>query len=80
MSALPIVEPSTEAKAMIDALRFDLIGEAADAAIPFLIGVREAARDGDLDRLERCLKAVWFATGTMRQAFHALDRREASPS
>ena len=67
-------QPSPEARAAaaraaINALRLELIEESADLALPFVLGAREAARAGDLDRLGDCLRAVWLASTTMRQAF-----------
>jgi len=47
-SPLALAEPSAEAKAVADAMRVEAIEEAADLAIPFLVGVRQAARDGDV--------------------------------
>jgi hypothetical protein len=63
-------EPSAaDGKAAINPLRLGLVEESADPAIPFLIGVREAARAGDVARARASLRALWLAVLTMKQAF-----------
>jgi len=49
-AAARTAEPSAAAAAA-DIVRVELIEESADLAIPFLVGVRQAARDGDVARL-----------------------------
>jgi len=65
-------EPSAEARALVDDLRIEAIEEASDLSIPFLIGVREAARDGDVARVGACLKALWSAVLVMRAAYREI--------
>jgi hypothetical protein len=71
-AAARIAEPLPEARAAIDAIRVEWIGETADLAIPFLVGAREAARNGDIDRLGDCLRALWLAAQTMRRAYREI--------
>jgi hypothetical protein len=78
-SPLARTAPSAEARAAVDDLRLEAIEEAADLAIPFLVGVRQAARDGDVTRLGECLQAVRLASVVMLQAFGELGDPEAAP-
>ncbi len=68
----PADKPSVAAKAVADRLRIEAIEEAADLAIPFVVGLRQAARDGDVDRIGDCLRALWLAAVTMRQAYREI--------
>jgi hypothetical protein len=74
MTAAPAMTaaPTPEALAVIDDLRIGAIEEASDLSIPFLIGVREAARDGDVARVGACLKALWSAVLVMRAAYREI--------
>ncbi len=74
MTAAPAMTaaPTPEALAVIDDLRIGAIEEASDRLIPFLIGVREAARDGDVARVGACLKALWSAVLVMRAAYREI--------
>jgi hypothetical protein len=69
VTAAPATTAEPSAEATINALRLELIEESADLMLPFVIGARQAARNGDLDRLGELLRAVWLAATTMRQAF-----------
>lgn len=71
-------EPSA-AKGLLDALRLELLGEAADLATPFLIGVRGAARAGEVARVSEGLKAVALVVTTMRRAYREIAQSGDDP-
>lgn len=63
---------STEARALVDALRLELIAEAADAGTAFIVSARRHALDGDLARLGENLAALWLAAQVMRKTFREI--------
>lgn len=65
-------ESSTEARALVDALRLELIAEAADAGTAFIVSARRHALDGDLARLGENLAALWLAAQVMRKTFREI--------
>lgn len=71
-TALSTAVPPVTVPAVVDGRRLEVIEEAADLAILFLVGVRQAARDSDVTKTGACLRALWTATLTMRQAFHEI--------
>jgi hypothetical protein len=56
-----------------DDARLELIEEAADAAIGFVVSARQHARDGDVARLGDCVRAVWLAAQVMRKGYRELS-------
>jgi len=77
-AAARTAEPSAAAAAA-DIVRVELIEESADLAIPFLVGVRQAARDGDVARLGECLRALWLAAVVMRKTYRELGQSGGDP-
>ena len=73
MTAAGTTAPSSAAHAAVDAIRIEAIEEAADLAISFLVGLRQAARDGDTVRLDECLRALRLAAQVMRKAYRELS-------
>lgn len=76
MTAAPVMtaEPSAEARTLVDALRLELIAEAADAGTAFIVSARRHALDGDLARLGETLAALWLAAQVMRKTFREIAR------
>lgn len=71
--------PQAPAKGLIDALRLELIEEAVDLAIPFLIGVHEAARAGEVARVGEVLRALRLAAQLMRRAHREIAQSGDDP-
>jgi hypothetical protein len=72
MSDIEHVTAPSVAVGGIDILRLELIEEAADVAIGFVVSARQHARDGDVPKLGDCLGALWTAAQVMRRAYREL--------